>query len=152
MGETSKEFVEWVAYVQAYSYPDNAITERVNLGDILSVHRKSSVRGLGTKEATRLLLVPIQGLESSDISQLKDLVFQDPLDITSPRFEKRRYCIPFPRLQELDPIFDQAQAKDPLVVYQPWMHLGEDDLLVFDCLPPFEVEGLIYDKVIGNYL
>ncbi len=136
--------------------PDIPASERACVGDIIAVRNPHYV--IGTKETKDYIWLRIEGLEETDLWKLDGPAFDDKtlylgwFEEKRKRYEKRRYCIPLRTLKEYFPDFDIDRAKNPNDIYQPFMILDEDNLTYLAPRKPFRVEGLVFDKVTGNYL
>jgi hypothetical protein len=122
--------------------------ERVIEGDIVAVRKPNT--GSGRKEAMIFLWLRVEGLEEAEFDKLTDSISSSAGEM----YDKRRYCIPLEKLIEIHPDFDVDLANDNGVLYQPFLLCDNEDytFLLEDGHLPFEVSGLIYDKVIGDYL
>ena len=122
--------------------------ERALVGDIVAV-RKPNI-GIGLKEAELFLWLRVEGLEEAEFSKLTSYIFDSTSNII---YDKRRYSIPLEKIKELVPDFDVDLALKNDEVYQPFLTLDEDYTFVdIDDIQPFQISGLVYDKVIGDYL
>jgi len=124
--------------------------ERSIEGDIIAV-RTPNV-GVGREEVENYLWLRVEGLEESEFDRLTDTIEDSTSDIV---YDKRRYTIPLERLVEADPGFDINLALDDDRIYQPFLLVDYDTDYTFvleDGHLPFQVSGLIYDKVTGEYL
>jgi len=122
--------------------------ERVIEGDIVAVRNPGT--GVGRKEVEEFLWLRIEGLEDSEFDRLTQTV-----ETTAGEFDKRRFCIPLEKLEELDPEFDIDLALEDDRIYQPFLLVDYEtdySFILEDGHLPFEVNGLIYDKVTGEYL
>lgn len=114
--------------------------ERKQVGDIIDVRKVSSVVGL--QEMHKYLWLRVSGLEESDFS----------LNVGIEGFDKRRYCIPLERLQTIAPDFNIEDALDTSTIYQPFILTDKETGLFMANGPVFDVHGLVFDKVTGEYL
>jgi len=125
--------------------------ERVIEGDIAAVRKPNE--GIGREEAKHYMWMRVEGLEESEFAKLTDYIVDSTSNII---YDKRRYCIPLEKLYEADPEFDIDLALEEDHIYQPFLVVDYDDrtfeFLLEDGHLPFQVSGLIYDKVIGDYL
>ncbi len=121
--------------------------ERIIEGDIVAV-RKPNV-GAGRKEVRNFLWLRVEGLEESEFSKLTD-----GISTSAGKFDKRRYCIPLEKLVEINPDFDVELALTEGLMYQPFLNCDDETytFVLEDGHLPFEISGLVYDKVIGDYL
>lgn len=131
--------------------------ERLQVGDIISVHPPSL--GLGLKEVNVFLWLLVGDFEENEYAGLKQFIYQGsrfPGEklLAENLYDKRRYCIPLKRLQKVYPVLDIARALDVNTIYQPFLPLDEDNMLFLEGRgePPFSVHGLIFDKTIGDYI
>jgi len=123
--------------------------ERIIEGDIVAV-RDPNI-GVGRKEVEEFLWLRVEGLESSEFDRLTDNIQSS----TGENYDKRRYTIPLEKFEELDTEFDINLALDDDRIYQPFLLVDYDTDYTFvleDGHLPFQVSGLIYDKVTGEYL
>ena len=124
--------------------------ERVLVGDIIAVRKPDY--GIGTKELENFLWLRVEGLEEDEFSKLTDNISDSTSNII---YDKRRYCIPLEKLYELEPTFDIDLATTAGSIYQPFLFVDyESDysFIMENTQLPFQVFGLIYDKVIGDYI
>jgi len=124
--------------------------ERVLAGDIIAVRKPDT--GIGTKELEDFLWLRLEGLEEDEFSKLTDNISDSTSNII---YDKRRYCIPLERLLELDSTFDIDLTLQAGSKYQPYLFVDYEldySFVLENPLQPFEVSGLVYDKVIGDYL
>lgn len=121
--------------------------ERIIEGDIVAIRRPNI--GVGIQEAINFLWLRIEGLEESEFYRLTDSITTSASD-----FDKRRYCIPLEKLEEIDNEFDVDLALISDLIYQPFLTLDEDDytFILEDGHLPLQVSGLVFDKVTGEYL
>jgi hypothetical protein len=150
MSETNINYPVMEIAISLVSYaPLSSGHERVIQGDIVAI-RKPYI-GIGTKEATNFLWLRVEGLEESEFYRLTDSISDSTSEIV---YDKRRYYIPLERLQEIDQEFDLELALTPDSIYQPFLILDEDTytFILEDGHQPFQVSGLIYDRVTGDYL
>ncbi len=157
MGETNPTYPVREIALACFSKPDLNGNERIQEGDIVAV-RKPNI-SIGRKEANIYLWLRLEGLEENEMARLADCLYEpNELNVesgvpTGNRYDKRRYCIPFDRLKEVYPAFNMEKARDPDVVYQPFLGIDENDLFYFLTEePPFSVSGLVFDKQTGEYL
>ena len=124
--------------------------ERKKPGDIIVVREAGSY--IGRREMARYIWLRVEGLEENEFPALMQMEVDpedsDPLAI----YDKRRYCIPFSKLAEIDPDFDADRAADPSDVYQPYLVVDAETGLYLIQGTPFDVSGLVYDKHTGEYL
>lgn len=127
--------------------------ERRLAGDIITVRTPNGF--IGKKEAHEYLWLQMEGLD--DFSLLKH-PNTEPRDDYQEQygeknfFEKRRFCIPFYKLNSAYPFFDVSKALDPLILYQPFIVLDEDTFEVLSYRAPMRTEGLVFDKAVGRFL
>lgn len=141
MGQTDPKYP---IFEVAISCEDCAphVSERKLAGDIIAVRRPGMEIGSG--EDKRFLWLRLEGLEENEMAQLV-------ASITG--FDKRRYSIPLDRLKVLWPSFDMNRALDPNDSYQPFILIdGDGPHWFLDITPAFSVHGLVYDKILGDYL
>ena len=117
--------------------------ERGLVGDIIAVRKPHY--GIGTKELDGFMWLRVEGLEEAEFSKLTNAISSH---------DKRRYCIPLEKLFELDPNFDIDLAKQSGSNYQPFLFVDDesDYSFILEQYKPFNVFGLIYDKVTGDYI
>ena len=116
--------------------------ERVLAGDIIAVRYPDI--GIGLKEAKAFLWIRVEGLEEHELRLL---------DRSIKGFDKRRYCIPLEKIKEIRPSFDVDLAMDENIIYQPFLTIDyETDYCFILEEPPFQISGLVYDKLTGEYL
>lgn len=126
-------------------------------GDIATI-RPPNI-GIGLKEAKNRIWLLVDGLEQLEFSNFHYSVLE-PYDATGAyhphenytRYDRRRYCVPLDRLQTVFPSLDLNRARDMNDAYQPFFTLDEDNYLWLTDRIPLSVEGLVFDKVIGDYL
>jgi len=125
---------------------------------------------IGTKEASHRLWLLIEGLDLSDMLELKN-IFIEGVGPDAPVYEKHQYCIPLKRLKEVAPFVDLARVRDPNDKYQPFLpvdldvphyRFGTEAHGVPDGLPrlptgliarpPLDVHGLVFNKKTMRYL
>ena len=124
--------------------------ERVIEGDIVAVRYPDT--GVGRKEIEEFMWMRVEGLEESEFSKLTDYVIDSTSQIV---YDKRRYSIPLEKIYEIDPDFDIDLALKEDRIYQPFLLVDYDEdysFILEDGQLPFQVSGLVYDKVIGDYL
>lgn len=143
MPETYQTYRTWEVALQA---ADNLETDRVQSGDIVAV--RLPLPYIGKKEFAAFLWVPVTGLDDGDMERLADYLLENGV----PQ-EKRRYCIPFDRLQEVMPSFDPIQASNRTQSYQPFQLYDHEtgDKLAGN-ISPLGVQGLVFDKATMRYL
>lgn len=156
MGYTNRKFPIIEVGILTINYPDHD-SERAKEGDIITAKiPKHNVMGTGVwKNRIRLF---VEGFEENEYPKLvledfdTDIDDDEAYEQKLPRYSKRRYCIPLRRLKKVFPAFDINKAKDPLDVYQPFTILDEDNGKYLTPRKPFNVHGLIFDKVKGDYV
>ena len=116
--------------------------ERALVGDIVAVRKPSD--GIGRKEANIFMWLRVEGLEENEMFMLTNEV---------DGYDKRRYCIPLEKIKELKSDFNEQLALDSNTIYQPFLTIDEENGFYFIIEnTPLQVSGLVYDKVIGDYL
>ena len=123
--------------------------ERSLMGDIVAVRKPNT--GVGRKEVENYLWMRVEGLEEHEFSRLTDAVITS----AGERYDKHRYSIPLEKLIEADPEFDIDLAQDDDRIYQPFLLVDYDEdysIVLEDGHLPFQTSGLIYDKVIQEYI
>jgi len=144
MPQTYQQFRVWEAGLLIPSYAGDAGGERGLSGDIITVREPTN--GVGLREMGHLLYLRIDGLDDYDMQAL-----MEPLYEGETWYDKRRYCIPFERLNELHPL-DFDRLYDVSDVYQPFLHVdSETGLYLFDA-HVFNVDGLVFDKMTQTYI
>ena len=125
-------------------------------GDIATV--RPPYIGIGLKEAKNRIWLLVDGLEQLEFGDFHYSVLEpyDPTGAYLPkenytRFDRRRYCVPLARLHQVFTI-DLNRARDMNDAYQPFYTMDEDNYLWLTDRIPLSIEGLIFDKVIGDYL
>jgi hypothetical protein len=134
------------------------VQERFTEGDIVDARRPGPA--IGFKEGITRIWLLIQGWEFQVYGNLAQRIGEpfddsgayDPMVDTYTMRDKRRYCIPFSRLQSVFPSFDPGQARDLAETYQPFYTLDEDNFFWLTDKSPLPVAGLIFDKANGVYL
>jgi hypothetical protein len=95
----------------------------------------------------------VEGLEEHEFFKLTDCIEDSTSNIV---YDKRRYSIPLEKIYEIAPDFDVDAALEDKHIYQPFLFVDYDDrsfeFVLEDDHQPFQVNGLVYDKVIGDYL
>lgn len=130
--------------------PDDPGGERMKEGDIIVLRPQAT--GIGSKETKIFLWLRLEGLFTRiEFDPLKESIYE-PDEDTGVRYDKRRYCIPFARLQIVDPSFDINRARDSADLYQPYLVTDAEDYTFVSTNPPFQVSGLVYDKAVGDYI
>jgi hypothetical protein len=131
---------------------DDAGGEKKKEGDIIAIRPAGT--GVGKKERFVFLWLRLEAEFDRWEFDLLCLPNYEPFEREDPvaRFDKRRFSIPFARLQIVDPAFDINLARDPEYLYQPYLVTDEEDFTFVTTKPPFQVSGLVYDKAIGDYL
>jgi hypothetical protein len=119
--------------------------ERRQEGDIVEARPPSP--GIGFMEMSRFLWLRVEGLEDALVAKFCAGVVDG-----AERFDKRRYQIPLARLAAVVPGFDPALARDPSLVYQPFLVVDEESGHYLTAGAPLAAQGLIYDTVTGEYL
>lgn len=130
--------------------PDDSGGERMKEGDIIALRPAGT--GIGSQEAKNFIWLRLEAVYTrSEFDQLKEAVYE-PDEATGERYDKRKYCIPFAKLQEFDPSFDINRARDIADLYQPYLVTDEEDYTFVTTNLPFQISGLVYDKAVGDYL
>ena len=149
MGQTKKNYLIWDCALLVQGYQDHGNHERANGGDIITIRPERD--DIGMKEMRMYLWLRLYGLDDHEMYALKHQI-EHP---TNKRifYDKRRYCIPFTRLQQQDPSLNLARVLDPQDPYQFYHGLDEDNgILTKGKRPAMHVSGLVYDKQLGRYL
>lgn len=121
------------------------LVERKRIGDILSC--RVPREGVGLKERSEYIWLRVRG-KWTDLAELKS-----SLNENGTKYEKRRYCIPLERLEQIDPSFDTGRALDLSDDYQPFLPIDkETGLFLFQKNKVYDIKGLVYDKLLGTYL
>ena len=120
--------------------------ERMKEGDIINVRSPHGSCGFGSM--ARGLWLLIEGPDTSVMDRLKDINTTETDDVGGVIYDKRRYSIPFNRLPDF---IDLARVRDPGDIYQPFVGVATDTTEFLMPLPPLRVEGLVFDKVTGQY-
>lgn len=128
-------------------------------GDIITVKQfEERARYAGIKVRSRRLFLMVEGLERAAMLRLKERYIDPyPVDKSDPMWDtenygKRRYCIPLERIKELFPTFDIDRAKDLNDEYQPFLTLDTETGYWLSNEAAVMVNGLIFDKITGEYL
>ena len=150
MGETNPNYPAREIAISLEEATDNPDTERKKVGDIIATRPPSSF--IGSKEAKDHLWLRIDGFEENEFAVFRQAVFEPDDPESGSRFDKRRYCIPLERLQIVYPAFNQARALDLDDFYQPFLLIDSEDYEIISADPAFDISGLVFDKVIGDYL
>lgn len=114
-------------------------------GDIILV--RPILGRIGWKEAKDYFWLPVEGIDKTMYAY-----FQEPLILDEEPYDKRRYSIPFNRLETLCPFIDFERIADDNDVYQPFYQLDIDTYEFILCNEVLQFEGLIFDKNTGLYL
>lgn len=151
MGETNPNYPVMEVAISLEDAPDNASgTERKKVGDIVAIRKPGSY--CGSQETKLYMWIRIEGPEENEFAYFGRQVYEPTDPLTGVIFDKRRYCIPLDRLQIVYPALNQARALDPLDFYQPFITVDSEDFSFVAADPPYQVSGLVFDKVIGDYL
>ena len=145
MGQVNPNYPIKEVAISLESFPIESEHERKQEGDIVTI--RDTHYCIGLKEMSRYLWLRIEGLEESEFDELVSVLVDDGIT-----FDKRRYCILLEKLKEVDPNFDLDRARDLEDVYQPYLVIDEDTGIFLIAEEPFQVQGLIFDKSIGEYL
>ena len=131
----------------AISTIDNIVDKkRIQVGDITTVRKPTS--GIGFKEMRTFIWLRVSGLS-----------FNKMLELCSPEYlnekivEKKRFRILLGRLAQVEPFFNINLAKNPQIIYQPFLPIDASGLF----LSPFtakvySVFGLVSDKQTAKLL
>lgn len=143
MPETYQAYHPWEVALQV---ADSVSWARVQCGDIVVVRPPGPAIGL--KERATFLWLQIEGLDDSEMASLMTPLMENGVIV-----EKRRYSIPFWRLQEVWPAFDRVRAMNPVDIYQPFQIYDQEygEKLV-DNVAPLVVQGLVFDKATMRFL
>lgn len=167
MGETIRETpVCDIAISLCAKTPGNNDIERQDFYDILAVRRADTF--VGGRDVHQVLWIRMQGWDWNYMSGLTEPMYDPPqkqfegeVPEDAETVAKRRYCIPVSSLKVALPDFDEAEALDPLKLYQPWLDVEEHErtvmtsqgprvgtyyLFTHDGPAPLSPDGLIYDK------
>lgn len=101
---------------------------RVEEGDIVAC--RAPLGMIGTAEAHQFLWLLVEGLDASGLHRL-DQPWYSAYTGPQPAFDanlvgKRRFCIPFRKLQQVHPGFDPGRARNPADLYQPFLPVETD--------------------------
>lgn len=154
MGQTNKRYPVMEVAIVARKFSDH-VSERACQGDIIDIRNPKPA--IGFKEANLFIWLLIEGLEENEmlglLEQNEDMIeIPDNININNHRYDKRRYMIPFSILKKQLPDFDIAKASSQDVVYQPFRLLDNDTHFFLSDRKPLIVNGLIFDKVKGEFL
>ena len=120
-------------------------TERIKEGDIVASRR--GIQRIGTLERGILLWLRLRGVDSHVWHQFKSV-----LEIEEQRFDKRRYCIPLARLAQVRPDINMGFVREVQMDYQPDFIIDEETGNALIEGPVMKPNGLIYDKLKGDYI
>jgi len=123
---------------------DHTGGERAKEGDIIAVRPLGT--GIGSKEGKLFLW-----LRLDDLTYEQYLLVQT-VEEEETRYDKRRYCIPLHRLEQLDSNFSPSRTRDQDDMYQPYLTVDEETYEFVSVGSTFQVQGLVYDKVTQSYL
>ena len=123
---------------------DHSGGERAKEGDIVAI-RPPGTR-IGTKEGKLFLWLRLDDLTH------EQYVLAQILKEDGTRYDKRRFCIPLHRLEQLDPSFSPSRTIDQDDMYQPYLTVDEETYEFLTVTRTFLVQGLVYDKVTQSYL
>lgn len=169
MPQTYREFPVMelaLSCVQAHAH-------RKQEGDIVAV--RAPLGMIGTAEARSYVWLLVEGLDTSLMTRLTEPLYAAyngtaPLSVDTPIVDKRRFCIPFTRLQQVHAAFAPDRARDLRDVYQPFLpietetyyyRLGSEHQPLHGLrrLPaglvgvkPLHVHGVVFDKRFMQYL
>jgi len=166
MPETFRSFPVAEVAIALRSKPDLIGGSRIQEGDIVAVRMADNhaSRGIGLKEDKLYLWIRIEGWDLNDFSRLTAKTKEPPDDFdqleppggTEPTpYDKRRYCIPLERLKIVMPSLDMEKARDLGVAHQPGLPFDTDgpfNHLEGTEMRPLNIEGLIFDKTIGDFV
>lgn len=125
--------------------PDNtAGGERAKEGDIVATRPPGS--RIGTKEGKLFLWLRLDDLT------YEQYVLAQVLEEDGVRYDKRRFCIPLSRLEQLDSNFSPSRTRDQDDMYQPYLTVDEETYEFVSIGSAFQAQGLVYDKVTQSYL
>ena len=144
MGETNRQYPVFEAALSCEDCAPhtNGIHERKLAGDIIGIRRPAL--GIGSAERSRYIWLRLEGLEENEMWLLTELI---------PEFDKRRFAIPFTRLRQAYPDFDISRAMNRDEIYQPFLNVDHNPPYYFlNEVPAFDVHGLVWDKVRGQFL
>ncbi len=122
MAQTFRDVTPYLVAVAGITQPDVGGGERLREGDIRAVAWAHPQMHVGTGQAQRCEVLWLY-LETFGEIELDRLVGgNEEQGVT---YDKRRYCIPLPRLRALAPTLNLARVRDPTDCYQPF--LGDID-------------------------
>lgn len=148
MGQTNKTYpvMEIALSCEYGGTHTNGTKERKCVGDIIAV-RKPGL-GIGSAEMSRYLWMWLEGLDDDAMSALDSMMI-----IADVIYDKRRYVIPFERIAAIVPSFNVSRALDLLDKYQPFRGVDEEPPFRFvRDSRPFNVHGLVFDKLIRRFI
>lgn len=123
---------------------DHSGGERAKEGDIVAVRIPGTK--IGTKEGKLFLWLRLDNVT------FEDYLLVQRIEEGGALYDKRRYCIPFSRLEQLDSNFSLSRARDQNDMYQPYLTVDEETYEFVSVGNIFQVQGLVYDKVTQSYL
>lgn len=123
---------------------DHSGGERAKEGDIVAVRIPGTK--IGTKEGKLFLWLRLDNVT------FEDYLLVQRIEEDGTLYDKRRYCIPFSRLEQLDSNFSLSRARDQNDMYQPYLTVDEETYEFVSVGNIFQVQGLVYDKVTQSYL
>ncbi len=159
MPETFRDYPVYELTLALFSKRDRQ-GEHIQEGDIVDAYPAGDVIGMGRKEIKLFMRIRVEGWDSSQYGRLNTHLTEPPddfdeIDPEPPKYDKRRYCVPLDRLNKVLPSLDLAKARDPNVIHQPGMPVDTDDphdYLEGAEMRPLPIEGLVWDKVLGEFI
>lgn len=128
------------------------LKERKCVGDIIAIRKPAGA--VGRLEQSGYLWLRIEGLEENDMARLTEpMTDTGNVDTATVIYDKRRYCIPFERLQAIVPSFNVSRALNAADKYQPFIGVDEEPPYRFVREQrPLNVHGLIFDKQTRKFI
>lgn len=148
MPETYKSFGE----VREIAISTGSRGGSIEQGDILCVRKP--VGHCGMAERGRMIWIRVTTeLDSTVLDQLGE-----PFIESDVLYQKRRYSVPLNRIAEKFPSFDINRALDEGDHYQPFVGTPDTPYGVkgnfqwAETIPPFDIEGFVFDKATMRFL
>lgn len=115
MAQTYRDRSPYELALAVRTVHDNGVHERVQEGDIVAARKPFGHGEVGRAERAPFLWLRVEG------HQLGDVYLNQRLYVDEVRYDKRRYSIPFRRLQQQYPWLDLSRVRDMTDPYQPFM-------------------------------
>lgn len=145
---------KWNLFCAKHDYPmppsPSATYTRIRQGDIVFVQPAKDP--INPRDRKRYIIVPVDNLTADEAYMLQNPQWSNGMDTFNPGKDKknpptvvakRKHAVPFSKMEDQLPFFDDKEASDPSKNYQPY--------LLTETIKNPKTDATVYDKHDESY-